>query len=80
MFVVERLKPSFEGFMEERQIELPPKAIPQAEEQAVATSQQVELLTTLPKTGGIIQSPKSLAMLELEETGKRCDKRWNFRR
>ena len=60
-----------EGSMDDIKNELPPKEIPSAEEQSEATPTQIESITRLTQTGGIIQSPKSLAMLELEETGIR---------
>jgi hypothetical protein len=57
--------------MDDQIIELPPESVPSAVDQAVATPQKVEALTRLSGSGGLVQSPKSQAVLELEATGIR---------
>jgi hypothetical protein len=57
--------------MDDSHTDLPPESLPSATEQVVATSLQVASLTKIAQQGGIVQSPKSQAMLELEETGIR---------
>lgn len=57
--------------MNDPQNELPPQTLPSAVEQVEATPVQVASLTKLSQSGGIVQTPKSQAMLELEETGIR---------
>jgi hypothetical protein len=57
--------------MDDSHNEAPPLSLPAATDQVVATAKEAALLTKLSQSGGIVQSPKSQAMLELEETGIR---------
>jgi hypothetical protein len=57
--------------MKDVESELPPDVVPSAGEQAVPTPQQVHSLTKIHGRGGLLQTPKSQALLELEETGIR---------